>query len=112
MTLYSAIKDENDCDNLQEDLSTIYKWANDNNMTFNSQKFEYLSYHTKVSQHINNAYLTPTYNIINPTPDVRDLGITMTNACTFQQHINKVIKACRNLVGWILWTLQEINSPC
>ena len=55
--LYSTIKDVNDCDNLQKDLSTVYKWASDNNMKFNSQKFEYLCYHTRPSTHINNAYL-------------------------------------------------------
>ena len=38
------IKEENDLEKLQEDLDKAYKWQQDNNMLFNSKKFELLRY--------------------------------------------------------------------
>ena len=39
--LYNSVSEVEDCDLLQVDLDTIYKWADANNMTFNSNKFKY-----------------------------------------------------------------------
>ena len=38
------IKDEEDTQMLQNDLHTLYKWADTNNMKFNANKFELLRY--------------------------------------------------------------------
>ena len=35
---------ETDCDVLQQDLASIYRWAEDMNMVFNSEKFECLRF--------------------------------------------------------------------
>ena len=42
--LYSAINSVTDCDDLQADLENIYKWADTNNMKFNSKKFQYINF--------------------------------------------------------------------
>ncbi len=105
--LYSQIKSRVDCVSLQSCLSTVYNWATNNNMQFNAQKFQYVCYHTKESQLTNNSYLSPTNDVIDPTQTVRDLGITMSNSCTFDVHINRVIKSCSQLVGWILRTFSS-----
>ena len=34
--LYNSVSEVEDCDVLQSDLNTIYKWADANNMAFNS----------------------------------------------------------------------------
>ena len=38
------IASEEDVENLQSDLNNIYKWAENNNMLFNNNKFEILRY--------------------------------------------------------------------
>jgi hypothetical protein len=38
------IKDEDSVEELQEDLEKLYKWARENNMTFNGTKFQLLRY--------------------------------------------------------------------
>ena len=43
--LYYGISDVDDCAILQNDLNSVYvhyKWASDNNMFFNAQKFQYI----------------------------------------------------------------------
>ncbi len=102
--LYSAISDPQNCDKLQEDLSSVYKWAESNNMCFNSEKFKYLCFSTKHSTNTDNVYLSPTNSIINPSTSVRDLGILMSSNCSFEAHLDKSVKTCSQLVGWILRT--------
>ena len=50
------------------------------------------------------AYISPSFNIINSVPTVRDLGVTMSKLCDFNTHIDKVTKSCSHMVGWILIT--------
>ena len=102
--LYSAIKENNQCAELQKDLLTIYEWANSNNMKFNSHKFQYVSFQSKSSATTNNTYLSPSNDILQPTNNVKDLGILMSSDCTFEEHINNVVKSCSRLVGWVLRT--------
>ena len=42
--LYNSVSEVEDCDVLQSDLYTIYKWADANNMAFNSNKFKYVCF--------------------------------------------------------------------
>ena len=100
--LYSAIKENNQCAELQKDILTIYEWANSNNMKFNSKKFQYVSFQSKSSATTNNTYLSPSNDILQPTNNVKDLGILMSSDCTFEEHINNVVKSCSRLVGWVL----------
>ena len=38
--LYYGISNVDDCAILQNDLNSVYQWASDNNMFFNTQKFQ------------------------------------------------------------------------
>ena len=40
--VYRQIADIEDCESLQQDLKSVYKWASDNNMFFNAKKIYYL----------------------------------------------------------------------
>ena len=40
--VYRQIADIEECELLQQDLNSVYKWASDNNMFFNAKKFHYL----------------------------------------------------------------------
>ena len=46
-------------------------------------------------------------NIINSNDHTRDLGITMSGDCSFNEHINLRTKQCRQLTGWILRTFKS-----
>ena len=102
--LYNSVSEVEDCDLLQVDLDTIYKWADANNMTFNSNKFKYVCYTPSDTSAHGNVYLCPKMNLIDKVNDIKDLGITMSANCNFDQHINNVFKQCSRLSGWILRT--------
>ena len=42
--LIKAVTDEKDCEDLQEELDILYKWADENNMQFNGKKFQVVRY--------------------------------------------------------------------
>ena len=46
-------------------------------------------------------YLSPSYDIINPVESLRDLGVIMSNSCSFNAHIAKTVLSCSRLIGWI-----------
>ena len=70
---------------MQDDLISVYKWADENKMKFNSKKFELMSYSAH-SRNLNNIdeitklfnypqYFDPDGCIISSVDYVRDLGV-------------------------------------
>jgi len=108
--LYSNITCIEQCDFLQTDLNTVYEWATVNNMMFNSNKFNYMSFHVASTVLSSNAYTDPDMNLIDQTDHIKDLGITMSYNCDFEQHILSLCKRCSNLSGWILRTFVSRDS--
>ena len=108
--LYNSVSEVEDCDVLQSDLNTIYKWADANNMAFNPNKFKYVCFTPSESVSHSNVYLCPKMNLIDKVENIKDLGITMSSNCNFNQHINNVYKQCSRLSGWILTTFISRDS--
>ena len=99
------IKEENDLEKLQEDLDKVYKWQQDNNMLFNSKKFELLRYGKNQYLKTITNYMTPDCeDVISAKTVVRDLGVEMNDEAHFVDHINKVCSKVSQKAGWILRT--------
>ena len=82
--VYSCINDIDKCDQLQIDLNSVYDWAHVNNMFFNAQKFNYVSFNGCMTPCSSNVYTNPNMEIISPSMNVLDLGIYMSGDCTFK----------------------------
>ena len=95
-----------DCNLLQEDLNTIYQWAENNNMEFNFEKFECLRYGFNKELIQNTHYTTPDGKYIEVKEHTRDLGVTMSANASFNQHILNTVDSARQLTGWILRTFK------
>ena len=97
-----------DTTQLQTDLNSIYKWSEDNNMMFNSDKFELIRYKTKNSKdiQIETSYLSNNGSTIEEKQHVRDLGVTLSNDATFSQHITERCEMVKSKIAWILRTFQ------
>ena len=94
------VNDEEDHHHMQQDLGSIYIWADENNMSFNPDKFEILSYGPPKINPV--PYLTQTGSHIKEVDVVKDLGVQMQNTGKFTQHMSDAIKRGSNLAGWIL----------
>ena len=98
--LMKAIRTIDDHGKLQNDLQTVYQWAKDNHMEFNSTKFEMLRYGDGgVNPHV---YMAPDGSSIERKKQLRDLGVIMCDSATFAEQIQTMVTKARRLVGWIL----------
>ena len=97
----SIVDIQGDSQVLQQDLDSIYTWAKDVNMEFNSEKFECLRYWPG-GQKPDLTYTSPDGKIIEERPHLRDLGVEMSSDLTFRVHIEKTVTAANRLVGWAL----------
>ena len=67
--LHNSVSEVEDCDVLQSDVNIVYKWADANNMAFNSNKFKYVCFTPSDS----NIYLCPKMNLIDKVRTIKDL---------------------------------------
>ena len=79
-------------------------------MKFNSKKFQYINFGTHPEDKGSNVYVGPDLHLINASKTVKDLGVTMSNDCMFDQHIHNVVKRSSQLCGWILRTFQTRSA--
>ena len=90
----NKIKTEHDKEIMQEDLNTIYKWAQENSMKFNSNKFEQLNYGEE-----NDVTAVPYKNSANEDiisgNTVKDLGILTNSNLNFKEHIDNIVTSIR-----------------
>ena len=85
------IKTEADVNDLQADLNAIYQWAVNNNMQFNSDKFECLRYGRNKDILASTHYSSNSGLAIIVQQSVRDLGVIMASD---------------------IWHIQETNLEC
>lgn len=100
------VSSETDAQELQADLDSIYKWAVDNNMEFNCDKFECVRYGNNKAIQDCTSYKSSSGCNITVKRNVRDLGIIMSDDASFTTQISNVVQTANSMCGWILRTFQ------
>ena len=78
MVVIKKVNNEEDVEKLQEDLSKLHAWGQENNMEFNKGKFVVLRCGKNKEIKENTSYFSgDTDEIIEEKESTRDLGITM-----------------------------------
>ena len=106
--IYKGISVEEDEEALQNDLYRVYRWSEDNNQEFNEKKFESMRFSFNDDESI---YFNPEGDIIVNHPMVKDLGVLITDDCSFNKHIVTMTTKGRKLAGWILRTFDCREHP-
>ena len=101
-----GLKSELDAADLQNDLFRIYQWSENNNMQFNAIKFELIRYRKNTKLKESTSYVAPNWDLLKEKEHVKDLGITMSNDCSFKVHINNIIESAKCISSWILRTFR------
>ena len=106
------ISTDTDVKLLQEDLESVYQWSVENNMQFNSDKFELMRYCTNSSSEVQNSttYLSNSGSAIEEKQHVRDLGVTLSSDATFSQHILSKTMFVRSQISWVLRTFNTRDA--
>lgn len=98
--MWRVINSETDCDLLQQDISNIFQWSQNNLLFFNISKCCQVSF-TKKLKPINFQY-TMNNNPLTLKEMVSDLGILFDNKLTFKNHIQKVANDSFKILGFII----------
>ena len=97
---------EEDIRSLQKDLQAVYNWAKANNMEFNSDKFEHLSY-VPSSSNGGHSYLDDNGSPIEEKQFLVDLGVIMSNDGSFTRYIHEKVAKVKSKIAWVLRTFKS-----
>ena len=102
-----SISTDEDRNALQRDLEGVYRWAEVNNMVFNSTKFEYIQYSEgRVEEGEVLEYKAPEDTNIDKISEVKDLGVILSDDLGFESHIAAAVATARSKMGWVLRTFR------
>ena len=116
--IWRAMYSEYDCHMLQEDIKKLYIWCNINDMKFHPDKCKVLSINgnsvlnnllhmlpfSKYSYSIGN-------NIIDYTPDQKDLGVIINENFTWDDHQDMLLNKASQMLGLTKRTCHFVTSP-
>ena len=105
-----GVRSTADCAQLQADLQTVYDWAEEVNMKFNSSKFEWVRYTASKEAAPVFVYLGPDKSAIEQKDNLRDLGVRLSSNLSFSLQVEKAVSSASQMVGWGLRTFRGRNS--
>ena len=103
--LTKTIENNIDYDNFQNDIDKICKWAKDNKMIFNTNKFVNIKYSNNDNYAIK-KYMAEQEEIEIKT-SCRDLGIIMSDDLNFDKHIDSMTLRAKQKMQWVLRTFES-----
>lgn len=99
--LLKSVSNKSDIQLFQQDLQTLYQWAEDNNMKYNEGKFVLLRF-GNIQDLKETPLLGPSGTALKEEDHARDLGVCMSNEGNFDKHVNNVVGQSQKIVGMIL----------
>ena len=105
----AKIRTKEDMELLQRDLDAVYRWADENVMEFNENKFEKMS-HGKKGDIEEGIYRTRSGKEIKPKKTVKDLGVWTGEDASFEEHIEYLVQTSKIRTGMLLRVLKTRKS--
>ena len=109
MKIFTSVRGDEDCVELQNDLRTVSEWCVYNKMKLNIEKCCMISFTRKKN------ILHYTYNIndknLSRRSVVRDLGVLIDEQLTFRSHYDTITKRSRQLLGFLIRSTRDFKNP-
>ena len=108
--LYKNITSVNDCNQLQETLTHLDTWSQDNNVKFNGSKCKVLSVTRKKAPISFPYHLGSTE--LSRVDDEKDLGVIFSSKLQWNLHINEMVSKANRQLGVLkrtCYSLTDIN---
>ena len=100
---------------LEEDLTSVMQWSIANNMLLHEDKFVVVNYCLNTSTLLRNLpftaetrqYITTEGRIMESSPYTRDLGVHVSDDCSWSYHVGKIASDARQMAGWVLGAFRD-----
>ena len=100
---------------LQADLDSVIQWSISNNMLLHEDKFVVVNYCLNAWRTLqelpftaeSKQYYTTNRNILEPSSHTRDLGVYLSDDCSWSFHINKMTAEARKMAAWALGAFRD-----
>ncbi|XP_073946571.1 uncharacterized protein [Choristoneura fumiferana] len=100
LKLVYRVGHERDCHDLQEDISSVYRWSIKNKLEFNDAKCQVCTF-SRSSTPIHNEYMLGSVGI-ERVFSVKDLGVVFDTRLTFHEHIRTLATDCFRRLGFVI----------
>ena len=105
---FQAVSNEDDVEKLQISLDKLYKWQVNNNVAFNSSKFQLLRIGpNKELKQDTLLFTNDMKEALAPADNVRDLGIQMDSEVNFNVQRSLAINKTKRKMNWVLRTFRS-----
>ena len=103
---------------LQADLDSVIQWSISNNMLLHEDKFVVMNYCLNAWRTLeempfnieNKQYYSTRKSILEPSTHIRDLGVYLSDDCTWSFHINKMTVEARKIAAWVLGAFRDRSA--
>eukprot|EP00918_Siedleckia_nematoides_P071065 GHVU01155190.1.p1 GENE.GHVU01155190.1~~GHVU01155190.1.p1 ORF type:complete len:150 (-),score=9.30 GHVU01155190.1:480-929(-) len=105
--LYSTVQSEDECNNIQKDIESLYAWSVKWGLDFNCKKCKILTVNKQrttilVGYNING-------NVLERVGKIKDLGVIQSNL-SWNNHVDCTVKKAKRVLGLIRRTV-GIHAP-
>ena len=106
--LYRCIKNQKDCDTLQQDLNNLAAWEKKWGMAFHPEKCSAIRV-TRARKPISSSY-TLKGHTLNMEDSTRYLGVELQSSMSWNRHMNQAVKKANSTLGFLLRNLRISNE--
>ena len=97
--LIKSVENPQDKQLMEIDIKSVFEWAKKNKMELNKTKFQLLQHGNK--KNLKTPYKLDENITIEKSEHVKDLGVTLSESLSFDQHIANITKEAKRYAGWI-----------
>lgn len=108
LKLVYRVGHEQDCHDLQEDISSVYRWSVKNKLEFNDAKCQVCSF-GRSSTPILNKYMIGSVGV-ERVFSVKDLGVVFDTRLTFHEHIRTLATDCFQRLGFVIRNVKGFHD--
>lgn len=108
LKLYRSISSIEDCYKIQQDLNNLSDWCNLNSLCLNLSKCHVMSFY-RLKSLISFDYGVGE-RVLDHVGTVKDLGVTLDSALTFNDHINITCNRGLKLLGFLNRSLSDFHN--
>ena len=111
MKLFNAIYNEENCKNLQKDLTSAEKWSETSLLKFHPDKC--CNMRIGCFSIRNDGYtMDKDQKTINKAETVKDIGVTFDSSLNFEAHMSEKIHKANSMMGIIRHTFEYLDDKC